>query len=138
MARQEEAGMGAEENRNTARMAVESFQSGDLETLLGLFSDEAVWRAPGRGPLSGTYRKQNLKDFFGKLLALSGGTARPEIVEILTSDERIVWFLGFTAQRNGKNLDVLLAQPCRVDGEGKIAETWFLPSDQQAWDLFWS
>jgi ketosteroid isomerase-like protein len=130
--------MGAEENRNTARMAVESFQSGDLGSLVRLFSDDAVWRAPGRGPLAGTYRRENLKDFFGKLVELSAGTARPEIVEILTSDERIVWFLRLTARRNGKNLDVLLAQPCRVDAEGKIAETWFLPSDQQAWDLFWS
>jgi uncharacterized protein len=130
--------MGAEANRKTARMAVESFQAGDLGSLLALFSDKAVWRAPGRGPLAGTYGKENLKDFFGKLVELSGGTARPEIVEILTSDDRIVWFLRFTAHRDLKNLDVLLAQPCRVDAEGKIAETWFLPSDQQAWDLFWS
>jgi ketosteroid isomerase-like protein len=130
--------MGAAENRTTAQSAVDSFQRGDLRTLLGLFSDDVVWRAPGRGALAGTYQKDNLQEFFGRLVELSGGTARLEIVEILTSDERIVWFLRFTASRDAKRLDVLLAQPCRVDADGKIAETWFLPSDQQAWDLFWS
>jgi ketosteroid isomerase-like protein len=130
--------LGAEENRRTAQTAVDSFQKGDLGTLLGLFSDDVVWRAPGRSRLAGTYRKHNMMDFFGSLVELSGGTAHVEIDDVLTSDARIVWFLRFTAQREGKHLDVLLAQPCRVDAEGKIAETWFLPSDQQAWDLFWS
>jgi ketosteroid isomerase-like protein len=134
----EETAMGADANRITAKTAVDSFQKGDLESLMRLFSDQALWRAPGHGPLAGTYEKASLPEFFSKLIDLSEGTARPEIVEVLTSDERIVWFLRFTARRDGKNLDVLLAQPCRVAPDGKIAETWFLPSDQRAWDEFWS
>jgi uncharacterized protein len=130
--------MGADANRVMAQTAVDSFRRGDLESLMGLFSDRAVWRAPGHGPLAGTYGKANLQQFFGKLVELSGGTARPDIVEVLTSDERVVWFLRFTARRDGRSIDVLLAQPCLVDPEGKIAETWFLASDQRAWDDFWS
>jgi ketosteroid isomerase-like protein len=34
--------------------------------------------------------------------------------------------------------DIVLAEPMKVNAEGKITEVWFLANDQRGYDQFWS
>ena len=57
------------------RRGYEAFGSGDLETLTGLFADNAAWHEPGSSLIAGDYiGRDRVFEFFGKLAGLSGGT----------------------------------------------------------------
>jgi uncharacterized protein len=114
-----------------------AFTSGDMERLAELFAEDVVWHTPGSNPLSGEYRnRDDAFVSFGKVFELSGGTYRPEVHDVLATDDHTVALLHTTATRNGKTLDgnEILVFHIR---DGKIAEAWEAWFDEAAWNEFW-
>ena len=70
--------------------------------------------------------------------ALTGGTLVVEPEEILASDKHTVMFTRTTAEREGRRLDVALAQIFAVGEGGRWSEYWALADDQEAVDAFWA
>ena len=65
------------------RRGYAAFNSGDVETLLDLFSKDVVQHVPGHGPLAGTYKgPEAVLGYYGKLAELTDGTFRADLVDV--------------------------------------------------------
>lgn len=78
-----------------------------------------------------------MRDFFAKIAALSGGTFRAELVDVLVGSHRVAAFQHATAERSGRTLDVTACQVMSFRGE-LIADVRGHYSDQYQLDEFWS
>ena len=125
-------------NVELLRKGYEAYSAGDLETIDGLFDDEIVWHVAGRGPLSGDYHgKEEVFGFFGKIMELSGGTAKLDVHDIVANDEHGVVLLTSTASREGRDFSGTDVHVFHIR-DGKTVEFWDSPTDQYAVDEFWS
>ena len=123
----------------TARRYLEDYAERGPEAVSDYFSEDVVWRVGGQHPLSGEYRgKEELLEYFATVREQTGGTLRLEPQSILASDRHTAMFTRVTGQRNGRSLDVVLAQVLANGPDGRWTEYWALADDQEAVDAFWS
>ncbi|MEX0683306.1 MAG: nuclear transport factor 2 family protein [Dehalococcoidia bacterium] len=112
---------------------------GDEGAIRDLLAEDVVWHVPGRSPLSADYRgRDEVLGFLARPRELSGGTVRPQVLDIMATDSHAIALVRVYAEREGKKLDgSLQAWTFRI-AEGRIAEFWFLVEDRYAVDAFWS
>ena len=122
-------------NAATARRSYEAWNIGGMDVLRDGFADDVVFHFAGNNAMSGTYRGQ---DAVMDVLVSQPGFPHAEMETILASDDHIIAFFHAISERDGKTLDVVLAEPMKVNAEGKITEIWFLANDQRGYDQFWS
>ena len=131
--------MTADENAAIMRRAYAAFNSGDINTLIELFDESAVWHLPGRSSMANDYQgREATLAYFGQLAQETGGTFRAELERLLADDDdRVVGIQRSTAERNGKHLDV---GDCIVFQlkDGRITDGRAHFHDLYAWDEFWS
>ena len=124
-------------NAVMVRRSFEAWNSGDLDVIREYVTDDAVYHFAGNNPMSGTYRGlEAVKDALARVS--QGGGPHAELEALLASDDHVIAFFHATHERDGNTLDIVLAQPYKVNAEGKITEIWFLANDQRAFDQFWS
>ena len=112
---------------------------GDLEALRDFYTEDVVWHVGGTHPLAGDYRGRDaLVDYFGRVRRITGGSLRVEPEEVLTSDRHTVMFTRTTAERDGRRLDVGMAQVFEVGDDGRWSEYWALADDPDAVETFWA
>ena len=125
-------------NATLFRRSVRAFKVGDMETVAKTFADDIVWHVSGRSPLAGRYRgREAVFELFNKFLELTGGTFKPDLRDVVASDQYEALLSHATAQRGGKTLDADEAVVAKLR-DGRIVEVWQVPVDQYAWDKFWS
>lgn len=122
-------------NGDTLRRLYEAFGSGDVPTVLGLLPDDVRYSVSGHCQVSGVYEgKSEALGFFGKLMQLSGGTFRIQVLDILANDEHGVVLTHETAQDDGRVLD------------NRAVHVWNMPAgacrefrgyNEESWDQFW-
>jgi uncharacterized protein len=118
------------------RAVVEAVARGDVPGALQHFPDDVVWFTPTGGGAEGVYRgRDGLQRFFGRLAERSNGTMRPEVDDVLASDDHVVIFLRISARRNGDELDASVVHFAAAEANG-FARNWFLPADVTAWNRF--
>lgn len=123
-------------NEDTLRTAYDAFAKGDVETVMGLLTDDIEYHIPGRSLLSGSYTgKDEVLGLFGKLMELSGGTFRIEVQDILANDEHGVTLTIERGQRDGKTLQNRAVHVWDLQ-DGKC--TKFQGYNEEIWDKFWS
>jgi uncharacterized protein len=90
------------------RAASAALGRGDLSTLQNQFmADDIVWHIAGTGPLAGDYEGvAQVMGVLGKIAELSGGTVRPELHDVLVSNDHTVALSTIRAQRAGKQLQL--------------------------------
>lgn len=126
-------------NVETASRALAAFSAGDLEAYKEFFADDVVWHVGGHHSLSGTYRgKDALFEYFVKVRELTDGTLTISTQRILGDEGHVGVFARVTATRNGKALDVEMAQALEMTPDGRCKEYWALSDDREAVDAFWS
>ena len=124
-------------NAIAVRRSFEAWNSGDLDVIREYVTDDAVYHFAGNNAMSGTYRGlEAVKDALARVS--QGGGPHAELEALLASDDHVIAFFHATHERDGNTLDIVLAQPYKVNAEGKITEIWFLANDQRAFDQFWS
>jgi ketosteroid isomerase-like protein len=65
------------------RRGYEAFNSGDVETLISLFSNDVVQHVPGDGPFAGTYKGvEAVLGYYGRLSEETNGTFRAHLIEV--------------------------------------------------------
>lgn len=111
----------------------------DAETIRAALADDVVWHVPGKNLLSRDYHgPDEVLGFLARVRELSGGTARPQLIDVLSSEGYVVVLVRMHAEREGRKLDgSFQAWAYRIEG-GKIAEFWFLVEDRYEVDAFWS
>ena len=131
--------MGAAEDAELVRRGYEAFNAGDMETLTGLFDENASWHSPGRSPIAGDYVGRDAAfEQFGRYGGETGGTFKAELRFVVADDEgRAVGIHHNSAQRNGKQLDVDCCLVFEIK-DGKVVDGREHFEDLYAWDEFWS
>ena len=124
-------------NAVAARRSYAASNSGDLDVIREYFTDDAVLHLAGNNAMSGAYRGRDaVMDAIAR--DIQGWGPHAEVETILGSDNHVIVFCKVTSERDGKTLDVVLAQAIKFNAEGKVTEAWFLPNDQRGYDEFYS
>jgi ketosteroid isomerase-like protein len=131
--------MGSDENVAVMRRAYEAFNAGDMDTLIEVFDESAVWHLPGRSSMAKDYQGRDATlAYFGQLGQETGGTFRAELQGLLSDDDnRVVGIQRSTADRDGKHLDVGNSIVFELR-DGRIVDGREHFHDLYAWDEFWS
>ena len=115
----------------------EAWNSGDLDIIREYFDEDVVLHFAGNNAMSGSYRGRDaVMNALGRASQEWGPHAVLEA--ILASDDHVIAFFHAISERDGKTLDLVLAEPMKVNAEGKVTEIWFLANDQRGYDQFWS
>jgi uncharacterized protein len=135
-----EAPRPADANANAAlvRSGYEAFGRGDIPAALALFADDIFWHVPGRGPLSRDYHgRDEVSQFFGRFMEMSGGTFRVRVDEIMAHGDRVVVLCTESAQRADRSWSSPQVHVWTLK-DGRATVFWQFQGDQQAEDEFWS
>jgi ketosteroid isomerase-like protein len=130
--------MGTREDVDLVRRGYEAFGAGDMDTLRGLFTEDAVWHLGGSGGLSGD--KQGLDAilaYFGELFTRSDGTIRVDLDDLIGGENHTVGFQRVHAQRNGAAIDQRTVLVFALK-DGKVSEVYEFPEDTAKAADFWS
>ena len=127
----------AEANRRFIESPYSAFARGDLAAVFQVLDERIFWHVPGRGPLSGDNRgPRRGARLLRPVHALSAGTFRIHIEDILANDRRV---LALVTERPSAPGEVGVASGPRLDVEnGKATVFWQFQGDQQSEDEFWS
>jgi uncharacterized protein len=131
--------MGADENVAVMQRAYDAFNSADMDTLVEVFDESAVWHLPGRSSMAKDYEGRDaLLAYFGQLGQRTDGTFRAELERLTADDDgRVIGFQRSTGQRDGKSLDVGNCIVFQLK-DGRITDGREHFEDLYAWDEFWS
>ena len=123
-------------NEDTLRTVYDAFAKGDVDTVMGLYTDDIKFHVSGRSLVSGDYSgKGEVLGFFGKLMELSGGTFHLEVLDILANKEHGVTLTMERGQRGGKTLENRAVHVWEIR-DGKC--TQFRGYNEEGWEEFWS
>ncbi len=102
-----------------------------------LLSDEIVWHWPGRSSVAGDYRgREDALELLRGFHRLTQNRLHVEPLDILEGREYLMSFTHVTAEREGRQLDVVMADAMRFGPDGRVEEFWTLSNDQEAVDSF--
>jgi ketosteroid isomerase-like protein len=103
-----------------------------------MLTDDAVWHVPGHSAIAGDHRgRDELLRYFARRRELADATLRIDVRGVLADDRRTVILATGEVQYGGRTFTWETTAIFRV-AEGKIAECWVLPHDQDAYDEIWS
>jgi uncharacterized protein len=121
----------------TIREAYEAFGRGDIDGYLSPCTDDFRFIVPGRGGISGTYvGKQGLYELGGKAMAITDGTFREEVEEVLASDEHAVVLAWHHFTRQGASKDYRTAHVYDIR-DGKLTQCFEEPRDSATFHDAW-
>ena len=117
---------------------MEAFARKEGFALRDAFAEDAIWRVPGSGVMSGTYRgRSEIFRFLGRLPKLTGGTYRSTVVDVLASETRAAGLYRAQGEREGRTIDIEQLLLFTIAG-GVVTEVLALPSDPAAFEAFWA
>ncbi|MEO5314230.1 nuclear transport factor 2 family protein [Pseudarthrobacter sp. CC12] len=130
--------MGTQEDVALVRRGYEAFIAGDMDTLRGLFTDDAVWHTSGTGGLSGDKKGVGeILAYFGELFSRSQGSLKLTLDDVAAGDRYTVGVQSNHAERDGRSLDQRSVIVFTISG-GKVAEALEIAEDTAQASQFWS
>ena len=128
----------AEANGALIAGAYDAFSRGDVQGAMAAFAEDIFWHVPGRGPLARDYHGHDeVLGFFEHFMALSAGTFRLRVDDVLAKGDRVVVLCTENARRGSRSWSSPQIHVWTVrDGKATVFEEY--PGDQQAEDEFWS
>jgi hypothetical protein len=121
------------------REGYEAFAKGDLATLTEQWRADIRWHEQGAPGLAGDYQgPQAVFGMFARLMEMTENSFRADPVLMCADDEHGTTLVRMTAHRGDRHLDTLVAHVTRFDGDGRLAEFWNAPTDQQALERFFA
>ncbi len=123
-------------NAQAVLRGFQAFAEGDMETMKGLFTDDATWHFAGRNKWSGDYTgPDSIVDYMSGVAGEATVDNQPHAV--LADDDHVVVLIKASWSRNGKSFSGNTVYVFHVSDE-KITEAWAIPSDQYGQDEFWA
>jgi ketosteroid isomerase-like protein len=107
--------------------------------VVAALDDDVVWRVGGRSVVAGDYRgRREVISFLRMTTEATAGTYRSTLLYALADDERAVAVYRARGSRpDGREIDIEQVLLCRVR-DGRFLEVVAIPTDQDAFDAFWS
>jgi ketosteroid isomerase-like protein len=131
--------MPEQSNVELIRAGYEAFTKGDIQGVFAVLADDIRWHIPGRNPTAGDYSGHDeVMQFFGKLVQLTGGTFQLELHDVVGNDDHVVALTDARGERNGRSLENGHAAHVWHVRDGKAVEFWGLVEDPYGNDEFWS
>jgi uncharacterized protein len=117
------------------RRYLDAARRGDWETGSSFFAEDIVLHVPGRSALAGEHRgREAALSYIEAALARSHDAAVDiELIDMLTSDERVALILRERFKREDGVVEIARANVYRIRGD-EIAEVWIFEGDQYAVD----
>ena len=109
----------------------------DFAAVDALLDEEFEIHAAGRSPFAGTLNRREWFALMPGLMAMSNGTLRADVHEILGKDEHAVALLTMSAERDGRAFEWLRVNVAHVR-DGRIVAMSIYEQDLYAYDAFWS
>lgn len=114
------------------------YAGGGVEPVADLLADDVVWHVPGRSPIAGDYRGRGaVVAYFETRRRLAGGAIAITGHGELTGPDVTVHLADGHATLGGAAQDWRTAGVYRV-ANGKIAEAWLVPLEQEQFDRVWN
>jgi ketosteroid isomerase-like protein len=125
-------------NAELLRAQIDALAQGDVAQAMSFYTEDAIFHYPGRNPLSGEYRgKDQVVALLGRVMHETDGAFRPEIHDILASDDHVAALVTVHAARGGTSVEWQSVDLFHVR-DGKLSEHWVIEVDQDLVDEFWS
>lgn len=74
-------------NARLLQDAYRAIEHGELQPMLSMLSEDITWADSTLGPLAGIYTKDEVPQFFGKMMDVYHGTLRVEIAGMIAGDD---------------------------------------------------
>jgi ketosteroid isomerase-like protein len=114
------------------------YARGEQGPVSAMLTADVAWHVPGRSAIAGDYRgRDEVLGHFARRRELARATFRIDVRGVVADDERAVILAGGEVERDGQPFTWGTAVIFRIE-QGRIAECWVLPYDQQAFDEIWS
>jgi len=128
----------AAENEALVRRIFDAFARKEGFALRGLFAEDAAWNVPGSGVMAGFYRgRDQIFRFLARLPKETEGTYSSELVDVLASEGRAAALYRARGTRHGRTLELDQVLLFTIEG-GLVLEVLALPSDPEAFEVFWA
>jgi YbgC/YbaW family acyl-CoA thioester hydrolase len=116
----------------------EMYAGGDLAAVEELLAEDVVWHVPGTSPIAGNYRgREAVAGYFRLRRELAGGAIRVAKGGEAHHEEALVQLADGRAPLGGREVVWRTAGVYRV-ADGRIAEAWLVPLDQEHFDRVWA
>jgi ketosteroid isomerase-like protein len=118
--------------------AMEAISRGEVERFGDiLLGDDVVWHWPGRSSVAGEYRgREAVLELLHGFRRLTQNRLHVESLDILEGRDHLMSFTHVTAEQEGRQLDVVMADAMRFGADGRVEQFWTLSNDQEAVDSF--
>jgi ketosteroid isomerase-like protein len=114
------------------------YAGGEQAPVGAMLTDDVTWHVPGHSPIAGDYRgPDEVLRHFARRRESSAATFRIDVRGVLADDERAVILAAGEVESCGETLRWGTVSIFRI-ADGRIAECWVLPHDQQSFDEIWS
>jgi ketosteroid isomerase-like protein len=111
-------------NADLLAAQIEALARGDIVAAMSFYTDDVVFHYPGRNPLSGDYSgKREGLGLLSNVMQLTNGSFRPEVHDILASDDHVAALVTVRAERDGKPVEWLSVDLFHVR-DGTLSEHW--------------
>jgi uncharacterized protein len=116
----------------------EMYAGGDLAAVEELLAEDVVWHVPGTSPIAGDYRgREAVSGYFRLRRQLAGGAIRVTKGGEAHHEEALVQLADGRAPLGGREVVWRTAGVYRV-AQGRIAEAWLVPLDQEHFYRAWA
>jgi YbgC/YbaW family acyl-CoA thioester hydrolase len=116
----------------------EMYSGGHLAPVEELLAEDVVWHVPGTSPIAGDYRgREAVTGYFRLRRELAGGAIRVTKGGEAHHEEALVQLADGRAPLGGREVVWRTAGVYRV-ADGRIAEAWLVPLDQEHFDRVWA
>jgi acyl-CoA thioesterase FadM/ketosteroid isomerase-like protein len=113
------------------------YAGGHLEAVQELLAEDIVWHVPGTSPIAGDYRgREAVTGYFRLRRELAGGAIQIAKRGEAHHDEALVQLADGRAPLGGREVVWRTVGVYRV-ADGRIAEAWLVPLDQEHFDRVW-
>jgi len=115
-----------------------AFGGGDTRALVEVIAEDAVWRVPGSVPVAREYNgRDEIFGLFRETRRLTDGTYLSELRWALADGEHAVAVYRARGKRLGRELDIDQVLLITLHA-GRWQEVLALPTDPEAFELFWA
>lgn len=125
-------------NEEAVRSAYAAFQKKDMPAVMRKLSDDVTFIVPGKSIQSGTFAgKPEVGRYFSIVGKFTAGTHTVEPIQILADDTSVIAQVRATGTHGGDVFDMTVLHVMKVK-DGRVTEMRIIPTDQYAFDEFWS